>query len=194
MHEPGAAGRAGGRQFGHDHRVYHRGEAHHRADREVDAAGDDHEGDAERGDGDERKILRYVLDVAFGQEVRRGKVHHHDQEDQRDRDVAGLRGEDAAAPPFGLADIGEGNCAFHGHGHHAASLAPVISAVTSSGEVSPIGLSARFSPRRITTTRSETAKTSGMRCEISMTAMPCSLSRWIRLSTCSTWRTEIAAV
>ena len=46
---------------------------------------------------------------------------------------------------------------------HAASIAPVIRPVTSSGELCAMALSATFVPRRSTTTRSATAKTSGMR-------------------------------
>ena len=44
----------------------------------------------------------------------------------------------------------------------AISIAPVISPVTSSGDVSPTGLSATLVPRRKTTTRSQTANTSGI--------------------------------
>ena len=47
------------------------------------------------------------------------------------------------------ADIGKGDRGFDRHGHHAASFAPVMRAVTSSGLVSRIGLSALFSPRRM---------------------------------------------
>ena len=52
-----------------------------------------------------------------------------------------------------------------------SAIAPVMRPVTSSGELCAIGLSATFSPRRSTTTRSATANTSGMRWLISTTAM-----------------------
>ena len=55
---------------------------------------------------------------------------------------------------------------------HAARIAPVISPVTSSGELSWIGLSATLWPRRSTTIRSATVKTSGMRWLISTMAIP----------------------
>jgi hypothetical protein len=66
--------------------------------------------------------------------------------------------------------------------------------VTSSGEVRATGLSATFTPRRNTTMRSATAKTSGMRWLIRTTAMPWSRRCRIRRSTSATWRTLIAAV
>jgi hypothetical protein len=69
-----------------------------------------------------------------------------------------------------------------------------MSPVTSSGELSATGLSATFSPRRSTTTRSATENTSGMRWLISTTAICCSRRRRIRPSTSATWRTLIAAV
>ena len=46
----------------------------------------------------------------------------------------------------------------------------------------------------MTTMRSQTANTSGMRWLIRMTAMPWSLRRRIRSSTSATWRTLMAAV
>ena len=55
---------------------------------------------------------------------------------------------------------------------HATSMAPVMSPVTSSGEVEAIALSATFLPRLSTTTRSATENTSGMRWLISTMAMP----------------------
>ena len=66
--------------------------------------------------------------------------------------------------------------------------------VTSSGEVARSALSATLRPRRMTSTRSLTAKTSGMRWLISTTAMPRSRNRRIRSSTSATCRTLIAAV
>ena len=45
---------------------------------------------------------------------------------------------------------------------YARSIAPVIRPVTSSGELSATSLSATFCPRRSTTSRSHTAKTSGI--------------------------------
>src|SRR6185295_8470418 len=47
--------------------------------------------------------------------------------------------------------------------HSTCSMAPVISPVTSSGELDAICLSATLRPRRITMTRSATVNTSGMR-------------------------------
>src|SRR6516165_2894472 len=194
MHEPRRTGHTRCREIRHDHRGDHCGKAHHRADREVDTARDNDECHAKRGDGDEGKILRHILHVALCEEIGACEVHHYEQRHKREQDIAGLRGKDTALPPSGLTDIGEGDRRFDRRGHHAASFAPVMREVTSSGLVSLIALSARFSPRRMTTTRSQTAKTSGMRCEISITATPCSFRPRIRLNTCSTWRTEIAAV
>ena len=76
----------------------------------------------------------------------------------------------------------------------AARIAPVMRPVTSSGELSRMGLSATLWPRRRTTMRSATPKTSGMRWLISTTAMPCSRNRRRRSSTSATCRTLIAAV
>ena len=59
-------------------------------------------------------------------------------------------------------------------------MAPVMSPVTSSGELEAIVLSATLRPRRMTMTRSATAKTSGMRWLISTTAMPWSRKWRIR--------------
>ena len=60
-------------------------------------------------------------------------MHYDEQHQQRDRHVAGLRGEDAAPPPPLAADVGVGDLVFARNGHHAASFAPVIKAVASSG-------------------------------------------------------------
>ena len=51
-------------------------------------------------------------------------------------------------------------------------MAPVINPVTSSGLDAAMRLSATLRPRRITTTRSHTVNTSGMRWLISITAVP----------------------
>ena len=56
--------------------------------------------------------------------------------------------------------------------HYACSIAPVISPVTSSGELAATSLSATLRPRRSTTTRSAMLNTSGMRWLMSTMAMP----------------------
>ncbi len=76
----------------------------------------------------------------------------------------------------------------------AAEIAPVMSPVTSSGLDDAMALSATLRPRRMTTTRSQTSKTSGMRWLMRMTERPCSFIRRISASTSATWRTLMAAV
>ena len=76
---PGIEGAADGQ------RREHRGEAHHPADREVDAGGDDDEGLAEPEQQDRRDRDEDVLRVAERQEVDRAAARHRDR-DNEERD------------------------------------------------------------------------------------------------------------
>ena len=67
----------------------HRGEADHRADREIDAAGNDDEGHAGRDDAEEGVVGEEIADHAGGCDV--GKLHRaeresRDEHDRRDED------------------------------------------------------------------------------------------------------------
>ncbi len=64
-----------------------------------------------------------------------------------------------------LKSYGHSACLFRlaDKGVYAVRMAPVMRPVTSSGELSDVSLSATLVPRRSTTIRSATAKTSGMR-------------------------------
>ena len=53
-----------------------------RADRKVDAAGQDDQMLTERDDGDDRRLREDVLDVDGRQEIRRQKADHHHQSDE----------------------------------------------------------------------------------------------------------------
>src|SRR5580692_519777 len=178
------------------------GQTHDRADREVDAACRDHRSHAERHDPDEGEIARGVVEIIRGGERRRLQPAHHDANDEkRDRHPERLRTREAL-PEIVLLDVqhrfdryvGLRRVACHRKAPQAAWIAPVIKPVTSSGLVAVIALSATLLPRRITMTRSQTAKTSGMRWLMRMIAMPESFRRRIRSRTSATCLTEIAAV
>ena len=72
-----------------------RREPHDRADREIDAAGRDDRGHAQRHDADEREVAGGVVEILRGGE--RGRLqpaHHHADDDERDRHPEGLRAGD----------------------------------------------------------------------------------------------------
>src|SRR5690606_38235770 len=147
---------------------------------------------AERRNGNEREVAGDIGDIAARHEIGRQRAHDDDENDKGRQHIGRLAGEKSALPEARGLDVGK---ALRSQlGHYAASLAPVISAVTSSGLDWAMALSATLVPRRMTMTRSQTAKTSGIRWEIRMTAIPASFRRWIRFRTSATWRTEMAAV
>src|SRR5690606_17297540 len=185
-------------------RVHGRGDDHaaqhqHRADAEVDAAGDDHEGGAQRDDRREGGVAGDVEEVRGRREgAVRGREGQEDAgNDDGDEDPGGLAVQEVVEPgvlpaPDHLIHAGIGGaCDCH---DQTCSMAPVMSPVTSSGELSVIRLSPTLRPRRMTMTRSATVNPSAMRCEIRMIALPWSRRCRIWLSTSATCRTEIAAV
>ena len=62
----------------------HAAQADDRADRQVDAAGDDDEGHADREEGVERDMLRHQHEVGGGKKVRRGEGEEDQHREQRD--------------------------------------------------------------------------------------------------------------
>ena len=72
-----------------------RDQAHHRPDREIDAAGDDDHGHPQRHDSDRREVARDVGGIFDGAEGRLIDGHDHDQHEQRDRHPEWLAREDA---------------------------------------------------------------------------------------------------
>ena len=121
------------------------------------------------------KVAQESLAVWKEEELRREDVarqrHRDEGHDRRHRHPEGLLTGDPGEPVRVLARA-DRLLQTQGHGglprgsvvaFQAVSMAPVMSPVTSSGELFDIALSATFSPRRITTMRSATAKTSGMR-------------------------------
>ena len=121
-------------------------EPHQRADREIDAAGEDHSGHADRHDADEREIPGDVVEIVRrGEGVRLIPAHHGAHDDERDRHPERLaRGQPLPeAAPLEARDVLDGDAALDragGNGHsfsndQALWIAPVMRPVTSSGEV-----------------------------------------------------------
>src|SRR3954454_9427293 len=155
-------------------------QAHDRADREIDAAGQDDRGHAQRHDADEGEIARDVVQiVSTGERVRLQPRHHGADRKQGHRHPERLAAEQPleSGPLLEAGDILDLDAAvkragiLHRSASHASRMAPVMRPVTSSGELDAISLSATLVPRRITATRSHTAKTSGMRWLMRMTAI-----------------------
>src|SRR6185436_608236 len=160
-------------------------------DRQVDAAGDDDQRHAERDDRDERGVARDVVEVLLRVE-RFGRERQEDAgKEHGDQDPEGLAGGDRRQPAVLL--LCDRLVERGGHGQ-TCSMAPVMRPVTSSGELWAIFLSAILRPRRMTMTRSATAKTSGMRWLMCTMARSWSRRCFMRFKSSATWRTEIAAV
>ncbi len=89
-------------EFAHRDAGDQRGEIHHRADREVDAGGQEHEDHADRGDADEGGVLDDVAEVVGAEEARRlqAEIDQHRGEDQHggvaEREGQGLFGQGLA--------------------------------------------------------------------------------------------------
>src|ERR1700687_1102319 len=191
----------------HDDREDHAAQAEHRADRQIYTAGDDHDRHAQRDHRDKGEVAGDVENVVRGCE-RIGRKRQEDTGNAyREQDPECLTrcqpGEKRKScaldlivelnihrSNFRFSEKSPGRC----HHHNTCSIAPVISPVTSSGELAVTALSATLRPRRSTTTRSAMLNTSGIRWLISTIAMPRSRSRRIRFSTWATCRTEMAAV
>ena len=77
----------------HDDRQHHAAQAQHRADREVDAAGDDHHRHAERDDRDEGDVAGDVVEVLRGGEGIGGERQEDAGDDDRDEHPEGLAGQ-----------------------------------------------------------------------------------------------------
>ena len=123
----------------------HADEAEHRADRQVDAAGNDHGRHAETHDADESEVAKDVEKVARGEEGRGGEGQVDEGDDRGEEYPEGLLGDQPAQRAVGLPVDGlvEGRRGAHGYlcasrrGWRAlrpVSIAPVIRPVTSSGE------------------------------------------------------------
>ena len=81
------------------------GQAHDRADREVDAAGRDHRSHAERHDANEGEIARGVIEIlGRGEGLRLQPAHHDADDDERDRHPERLRTREAL-PEIVLLDV-----------------------------------------------------------------------------------------
>jgi len=63
---------------------------HDRADRQIDAAGDDHRGHADRHDADEGEVAGDVVEIVFRGEARLAQAHEQADHHQGDRDPEGL--------------------------------------------------------------------------------------------------------
>ena len=126
----------------HQLRGDHAGEDHHRADREVDAGGDDDEGHADAEDREDRGVLGDQPGVAQrGERVRRHHREHDDDADQHQQDLEGLHPDhplvDAQVLRLGTDSIGARGCA--GRGHAAAPpTAPVMAPTSSSIDVADV--------------------------------------------------------
>ena len=88
------------RSLGRQRRRPHRRQRDERADRQVDAAADDHEGHADRDHADDRRAQQDVDDVVGGEELPVGRDHADDPEDDQDTDEAEVAhlGEPAQGP------------------------------------------------------------------------------------------------
>src|SRR5581483_7091240 len=186
------------------------------ADRQVDAAGDDHEGHPDAEDGQDGRVLHDPADVEDGQEG----AGLHDREDdhddgQHDDDLQRLEpgqpGQPAGRPVLvwrraGRGGRGDGGLLGHGCVSVALSCrttcwaasscvtAPVM-APTSSSMVVPSALKvATRRPSRITWTSSATSSTAGIWWLMNTTPSPRSRTRRIRSRTPLVCTTPRAAV
>ncbi len=152
------------------------GDDEDRADRQVDAGGDDDERHPDGEHRPDRHVLRDVGDVAGREERgRRQRAEDGDDDDEHPEDPDRLHRldalEEAVVAGGGLDGLRRGR----GGGHAAPSFlsrAPVMAPTSSSTEVSAARYVATRRPRRSTCTRSATSSTCGMECEMRTTARP----------------------
>src|ERR1700758_527999 len=165
----------------HDDCENHAAQAEHRADRQINSAGDDHNRHAKRDHGNKGKVAGDVEDVVRCRERVGRKRQKNAGKAYREQNPEGLTrrqpGDDRKSSALIIIvelNFHRSNLRTFGKpagGHNMCSIAPVISPVTSSGELAATSLSATLRPRRNTTTRSEMLNTSGMRWLISTIAM-----------------------
>src|SRR3954452_12926030 len=178
-------------------------EYEHRADRQVDAGRDDHVRHPGRDDQEDGGVRGDVARVRSRDEAR--VLEHREGDDQRHEDEPDPRagpGHEALPPRHAVGGGLLGEQLFvgrqRGRVRHAASSswrsAPVIAPTTSSIVTSSRRRLATRSPRRRTSMRSATSKTSGMLWLISTTDTPRPRTRPMRSSTWRVWTTPSAAV
>src|ERR1700722_547275 len=164
------------------------GEGEQRADRQIDAGGEDHEGHANREKAVDRNLAHHVEEIERAQKPRLadGEARHqHDEENQRreardESDEIGLRlggGRDGSC--FGHRFISANSIsrpaaslAVMGSAYAAALPLNVIIAMSRSSVASRRLISPVTRPSRIVTIRSLIASTSGNSDEIAIMAIP----------------------
>ena len=173
----------------HDERGDDGGEAHDRADREVDAARRDDEGHADadhaddRGEADDREE---VLDVH--EAVARGDGADDDEQRERDDEAEVAPGGTAHESLNGVARLlGRGRLrrrrrlADGGGGLLAHAAVPFMTrSSTPCSSISVAGVSWRTRPSPMTSTRSARPSTSGISLDTTTIAVPASASRRMR--------------
>ena len=136
------------------------GQLDQRADREIDAGGDDDEGLTDRKDRVVSDLAQNVREVA-GRQERAVREHVDDRNDDRKRYDRPARSQQTRARGLRVLSLG-GSLQLRGDGrfgHYAAT--PVATAITASGVASPRANSARIRPSRTTRTRCDIPSTSG---------------------------------
>ena len=135
------------------HRRDHAAEAEHGADRDVDAAGQDHQRLTERHDADRRGLLKDVDAVGDGEEGWRQDGEDGDQD--RERGIEAEAGEPARRRHPGGAEARAGL-------RDLAHALPPVAASSSSSSLAPARSTARaIRPSRMTRMRSLILSTSG---------------------------------
>src|SRR4051794_28430501 len=151
-----------------------RGEAEHRAHRQVDVAADDDDGLADGEQRDERDVEPDVAQVLRREVARLGQVGAADEQRERHEQPELAHAEDQlddAAGPALLEDGRDGDGG--GVGAHAARpRCPVAARTTDSSSASSRSSSAVRRPSCMTSTRSAIPSTSGSSEEIIRTASP----------------------
>ena len=172
---------------GHQHRGQHRVQPEHRADRKVDAGGDDDEGHAERDDAGLGDRANDVGDVVGRQEddlpVARGR--EEDAADQHQNEADHALEADDQRERIARRRSRRGRRDFRGVGFgrvgHAASSATPVALSSNAFSSTPPGNSAMLHPCRITTILSQRPISSGNSLEATSTPRPCRVSarrRW----------------
>ena len=150
-----------------------RGGGHHRADRQVDAGGGDHERHADRQHADHRALAQDVEDVVRGREHVRLEDRAGDQQQDHDADervllqLEGAVGQAEREPPAG-GGVGDG-----GHRISSGTDSGWVTAWRSSSNsvASSPGTSATSSPSRMTRMRVHRPISSGSSDETTTTAL-----------------------
>src|SRR3954454_2205584 len=170
------------------------GQTQHRADREVDVAGDDHDGLAGGEDGDDRGREEQVAEVLRRQEARVGDLRDHQQQEERSEDAhlphrdEPLHERSPAAPGVrgGTRLRRNRGRLVRGRRAHGATAVrspwPVAASMTLSSSARARGMSSTRRPSCMTRTRSAMPSTSGSSLETMTTARPSAASpessRW----------------